>query len=238
MKIGAGSLSIFSSNTFTGPVSVNQGTLNIRTATSLGTAASGTTVAAGATLELDAFGTTFLMTEPLTVAGTLAVPNNPVTNNGPVTVSSTNATFNVTVSNSRLEISGDLLSGVTGAGLTKIGSGTLGLQGSSHERTTIVQGTVLINGAQPSNQVTLAGFSSTAVLGGTGTLGTVTATSIAQITPGNNGPGILTCSNVAMTNMHFVAELNGTTPGAGHDQLNVRGTVALAGSNNLKTRQT
>jgi hypothetical protein len=44
--------------------------------------------------------------------------------------------------------------------------------------------------------------------------------------------GILTCGNVTFSSAStFAVELNGTTPGSGlhgHDQLNVRGTVALS----------
>jgi hypothetical protein len=69
-------------------------------------------------------------------------------------------------------------------------------------------------------------------LGGSGTVGNVVMnSSSAMVSPGES-PGILTCSNFNPRGSGsgiFRAELNGTTPGAGYDQLNARGTVALNG---------
>ena len=228
VKTGAGALSLFSSNSFDGTVQVDQGQLIAYQAGTLGSGLAGTSVATNATLELNFAGPIFTMNEPLTIAGTLSVTGGRVFNNAPVTLSSTNAVIDIASLPSGLDFNANILSGVAGAGFTKSGFGQLVLQGSStQERTTIQTGTVLINGAQPSNQVLLASGGSLAALGGTGTVGSVLAVNLARIAPGNS-PGILTCSNVAMTNTHFVAELNGTTPGSGHDQLNVRGTVAIS----------
>jgi hypothetical protein len=52
------------------------------------------------------------------------------------------------------------------------------------------------------------------------------------VAPGDAGLGILTCSNLnagISASGILRMELNGTTPGSGYDQLNVRGTVNLAG---------
>ncbi len=230
VKTGAGNLSLFGSNSFTGPVSINQGRISARSAFALGSPAGGTTVGTGTTLELNAIGTTFNMTEPLTVLGTVQLPNLSVTNQGPLTVSSTNAVFEIQVLTSRLEFTGDVLSGAPGAGLVKTSPGTLALQGAGTlERTLIQAGTVLVNGAQPSNHVSLQSSGTLAVLGGSGTVGNISSINLARLAPGPS-PGLLTCSNVAMTNTHFVVELNGTTAGTGYDQLNVRGTVRIGSS--------
>ena len=117
------------------------------------------------------------------------------------------------------------------AGITKNGDGQMRLSanntyaGSSF----INDGTLSVDGTQPQSQVVV----NSGTLGGSGTVGDIYMTgSSAAVAPGDGGPGILTCSNV---NAGFSAsgvlrmELNDTTPGSGYDQLNVRGTVNLAG---------
>jgi autotransporter-associated beta strand protein len=109
----------------------------------------------------------------------------------------------------------------------KNGSGTFTIGGNSTYTagiTHVFGGKVVINGSQPQIPVTVdAG----ATLGGSGTVGTLTANGI--ISPGNS-PGILTSSNVTFTATgNFTVELTGPNPGVGgYDQLNVRGTVSLA----------
>jgi autotransporter-associated beta strand protein len=92
--------------------------------------------------------------------------------------------------------------------------------------TFINAGTVKINGNQSQSPVTVANG---ATLGGSGTVGTITANGNGIISPGNS-PGILTSSNVTFTATgNFTVELTGPNPGVGgYDQLNVRGTVSLA----------
>ena len=82
---------------------------------------------------------------------------------------------------------------------------------------------VKINDSQPQSPVYVGNL---ATLGGSGTVGTITANGI--ISPGNS-PGILTSSNVTFSASGiFSVELTGPTPGSGYDQLNVRGTNNLA----------
>jgi hypothetical protein len=119
----------------------------------------------------------------------------------------------------------------SGAGnLTKDGPTTLTLLGSSTAlvgSTTVNSGTLLVNGSQPGSATTVKNG---ATLGGTGAVGAVVTTS-GTVSPGD-GPGVLTVrGNVTLDqNSTFIAELNGPTPGVGYDQLNVAGTVNLAGS--------
>jgi hypothetical protein len=58
---------------------------------------------------------------------------------------------------------------------------------------------------------------------------TFSSPSAYSIAPGNSGPGILTCSNLSLFPFTiFLAELSGTTPGSGYDQLKVNGSVTLS----------
>ena len=95
--------------------------------------------------------------------------------------------------------------------------------------TTINAGTLFVDGSQPQSTVSV----NSGTLSGTGTIGPIFMNgSSAIVAPGENGPGILNCSNVnsgisASGIMSFA--LNGTTAGSGYSQLNVAGTVNLAG---------
>ena len=121
--------------------------------------------------------------------------------------------------------------GFAPAGITKNGVGQMRLGGNNTYAgsTFINDGTLSVDGTQPQSQVVV----NSGTLGGSGTVGHIYMTgSAAVVAPGDAGPGILTCSNL---NAGITAsgvlrmELNGTTPGSGYDQLNVRGTVNLAG---------
>ena len=116
--------------------------------------------------------------------------------------------------------------------LSKSGSATLTLSGTSTftGTTTINGGTLLINGSTVSATTVASG----ATLGGSGTINAaVTINSGGSIAPGNS-TGILNTGNVAFTAgpppAIFAVEVNGVTPGSGHDQLNVTGTVNLGGA--------
>lgn len=74
-------------------------------------------------------------------------------------------------------------------------------------------------------------------LAGTFTIGGMFTTSSAGvvISPGFS-PGIINSGNLSLgTGTTLNVELNGTTPGSGHDQLNVTGTVSIAPGVNLNT---
>jgi len=119
----------------------------------------------------------------------------------------------------------------SGAGnLTKDGPTTLTLPGTSASLTgptTVNSGTLLVNGSQPGSAVSV---DSGSTLGGNGTVGAV-ATTGGTVSPGD-GPGILNVhGNVTLDpSSTFAVALDGPTPGTGYDQLNVTGTVNLAGS--------
>ena len=83
--------------------------------------------------------------------------------------------------------------------------------------------TVKINGSQPQSPVYVGNL---ATLGGSGTVGTITANG--TISPGNS-PGILNSSNVTFSGTgKYIVELTGPTAGTNYDQLNVTGTNILA----------
>jgi len=110
--------------------------------------------------------------------------------------------------------------GYPGYTVGKGGNGTFTIGGNSSYTTGVTHvfnGKVVINGSQPQITVTVdAG----ATLGGSGTVGIITANGI--ISPGNS-PGILNSSNVTFSSTgNFTVELTGPNPGVGgYDQLNV-----------------
>ncbi len=228
IKTGSGNLYLGSqtSNSYTGTTEVRQGTLVVQSGGALGTTNGNTMVFAGATLAPNG---TFTSQEPLVLQGTFSIGTFSFGTNiwtGPVTLMATNVTV-MTQGGGRADFYG-VVSG--NGGLNKTGLGTLVLNAANTYtgETANSAGLLLINGHQPHSPITFTG----GTLGGTGTVGTVTATGVSSKTfaPGAS-VGILTCSNVTLNaNTTFAVELNGTTPGSGHDQLNVTGTVNLGGS--------
>ena len=117
------------------------------------------------------------------------------------------------------------------AGLQKYGAGMLRLTGNNtySGTTTLAAGALWVDGSQPQSSVQIH---SARLLGG-GTVGHVSfaGSPAAMITPGAS-PGILTCGNFnanAVGGGTLAVDLNGISPGSGHDQVNVRGTVNLTG---------
>jgi autotransporter-associated beta strand protein len=117
-----------------------------------------------------------------------------------------------------------------GGDLVKNGTGIFTLTGVNTYSglTTVNNGTLIVNGSQAGSPVQVTGLGT---LGGSGTVGNITNTLGGVVAPGNS-PGILTSSNVLFSGSgsDFVVELNGTMPGSGYDQLNVRGSVGLGGA--------
>jgi len=117
-----------------------------------------------------------------------------------------------------------------GGDVTKNGTGTFTLTGANSYSglTRVNTGKVIVNGSQPLSSIVI-GASGT--LGGDGTVGNITNIVGGVIAPGSS-TAILTSSNVVCSGVSsdFTVELNGTVPGSGYDQLNVRGIVSLGGS--------
>ena len=118
-----------------------------------------------------------------------------------------------------------VISGTGGVG--KSGTGTMTFEGNNTYAgtTTVANGKLVVNGSQPQSPVTVGAVG---ILGGAGTVGIIVNTAGGVVAPGTS-PGTLTCSNLNFSGVSsdFTVELNGTTPGSGHDQLNVRGTNSL-----------
>jgi autotransporter-associated beta strand protein len=140
-------------------------------------------------------------------------------------------------------MSGNITGGAPSSSLAKSGTGTLTLTGkNTYQGTTqVLEGTLLLNGDQSTangpTTVTVSGGGTT--LGGTGTIGgTVTVGSGANIAPGNGGntTAILTTGALTLApTSNFLVDINGTTAGTQYDQLNVKGTVTISGSNLVVT---
>jgi fibronectin-binding autotransporter adhesin len=120
--------------------------------------------------------------------------------------------------------------GLGGYTVAKRGSGTFTLMGNNTFTAgathVFAPGKLIINGSQA--QVP-AIVDAGATLGGTGTVGAITANGV--IAPGTNGPGMLNSGPVTYSGTGGLAvALNGTTAGTGYSELNVAGTVNLAGA--------
>ncbi len=210
-------------NTYGGTTEVQSGALSIGFSTSLGSGAAGTTVRTGATLIVSANVT---VAEPLVLEGNLEIADDANVWSGPITLNGTNAT--ITLYAGTLNVSGT----ISGTGSVTIQNldapGALQFSGNNDYSgdTRIAIGTLIANGQQPSSRIVLAG----GTLGGSGRVGTIISQGGGTVSPGASA-GTLTAGNVALTNgVTFIAELNGTTPGIGYDQLFANGTVTLGGS--------
>lgn len=190
-----------------GTGSLTQAGAGTTTLTSSNTYTGGTTVSAG-TLQIGNGGTT----------GSIA---GDVTNNSTLAF---NRSDDITVAN--------VISG-TGS-LTQAGEGKTTLTGTNtySGATNINAGTLLVNGDHTGTGAVTVNDGAT--LGGSGSLaGAVTVNDGGTLAPGTS-PGILTVGSLNLeagsaTNL----EVNGTTPGTEHDQLQVTGNATLGGDLNL-----
>jgi fibronectin-binding autotransporter adhesin len=118
-----------------------------------------------------------------------------------------------------------------GSSLTKTGTGTLTLGGTSMfaGNTTVEAGVLLVNGNLGNSAVTVQ---NNAMLGGSGTLGgNVTVLNGGILSPGNS-TGIITIGGNLSLNTGAITrmEINGAVPGTGHDRIVVGGISSLAGT--------
>ncbi|HEY7061382.1 MAG TPA: autotransporter-associated beta strand repeat-containing protein [Chloroflexota bacterium] len=224
------------SNTYTGTTTVNVGTLELGKTSGINAivgplvAGPATSPSSGGTVRLLA-SNQIADTVPVTInsagvldMGSLVDAIGSLSGSGQVILGA--GLLELGHDNSSTVYSG-LISGAGGR-LDKRGTGTLTLTGNNTYtgQTFLAAGTLLVNGAQPSSPITLAG----GTLSGTGTVGPITAQTGGTVSPGAS-PGILNTGSLAFNAATiFVAELNGTTPGTGYDQLNVTGTVTLGGT--------
>lgn len=250
-KIGSGTLILGGFNSFNGPVTVTAGVLNIQNAGGLGTSASGTTVQAGAALELQ--GGIFIGAEALTLFGT-GVANGGALRNvsgsntfgGAITLGSPSRinsdagqlTFGAVNNGGNLLTvggSGNLLTGadISGSGgLTKDGSGSLSLTGTTTYTglTTVSAGILrLVSG-------TAIVDSGAVIINSPGTLQLLASESIGSL----GGDGRVTFENAASTltvggtnaSTTFSGAIeNGGGGGVGSFEKIGSGTLTLSGAN-------
>jgi autotransporter-associated beta strand protein len=226
-KVGAGTVTLSGTNTYTGATQIDAGTVIATNSAALGTTAGSTTITSGAALDVRRqhwhgshhrqWHRNFFRWALITGSGTGTV-------GGAVTLAA----------DSSFGGAGDLtISGAVGGsfGVAKVGTGTLTFSGSNNYTgsTTISGGTLLVNGSTTINSdVTVASGST---LGGNLTVsGEVAVSSGGRVAPGTS-PGILNTGSITFTSgSSFDVEVGGTTVGTEYDQLNVTGTVDLGGA--------
>ncbi len=200
-KDGTGTLTLSNANTYTGATNINAGVVEIQNATALGTAATGTTVANGATLQLA--GGSYTTAEGLTVGGqgvglTGAIRNTSADHTLTGNIALTAETLIGVASGTTLTASG-AISG-TGFGLSKIDNGTLVLSGAnSYSGTTAINaGTLQITGA---GTLGTTATPTTISIGATLALNNLSGTTAENITATGLGVGgVGAIQNVAGTN--------------------------------------
>jgi autotransporter-associated beta strand protein len=234
-KNGTGTLRLTGPNsTYNGRTNINAGTVEINNANALGATVGSlddTIVNPGATLAL------LLNIFNPDLAERIGLSGTGVGGAGALTESGCNigcnlsggvflsgsSTINVPTIGHKITISG--VFGGGGFGLTKIGAGTLifSANNSAYTGTTTVNaGTLLVNGNNSNSPVTLAG----GTLGGTGTVGAITATG-GTVAPGASAGTLNVNGNSTFNNGTTLAiEIGGTSAGT-FDQLNVTGTLNI-----------
>ncbi len=146
-KTGTGTMILGGANTFSGATNVNAGTLQVNVNNALGSAASGTVVAAGAVLTLN--GVNYATAEPLTLNGSGISNGGALRNSGTSTFAgSINAATNATINagGGTLNLTGGISK--NGTTLTIAGGGTVnittnGITGSASNSDLVVDGTTV-----------------------------------------------------------------------------------------------
>ena len=182
-KNTAGTVILSGSNTFTGSTTISAGILQVNTNNALGTAASGTTVANGAALKLNAVN--YSTAEPLTLNGTGITNGGALTNSGvstfagPINVA-TSAT--ISAGGGTLNLTGGISN--SGTTMTIAGGGTVnittsGITGGSANSNVVFDGTtVVLSAASSYNGSTTIQNSGTLKLGGNNLLPTTPQTGL------------------------------------------------------------
>ena len=127
-KDGSGTLTLTNANTYTGATTINAGIVNIQNNTALGTS-SLVTVANNASLQLQ---NNITAAQPLNLSGSNALKNISGNNtwNGNIALVAADPVY-ITTTTGTLTINGIIANATTAASLTKIGDGTLLLNGAN-----------------------------------------------------------------------------------------------------------
>lgn len=232
-KNGVGQLVLAGANTYGGTTTVNAGSINIQNNTALGSSSSGTTVASGATVNLDG-GVLLTVAEPFTISGVGDVGGGALRNFLASTNSeiSGNITFaaNATI---RSDVGLTLkLSGVLSGSFNPTFDGNIILTNNNTITGTALLGSapdsfVTFNGTNVNLNVSTGGSGST--IGGSGSIKSLLATSGTAIVAPGNSPGILTIINDMTLNSSDTAsfEINGANVGTEYDQIQVGGNATI-----------
>jgi fibronectin-binding autotransporter adhesin len=216
-KLGNGTLTLLTANSYSGNTTISRGTLTLANANAL----------QGTTLDYDGYGGTlsFGSLTAATLGGLKGNQNLAIRN-----ASSAAVALSVGGNGESTTYSGQLSGG---GSLKKLGAGTLTLAGNNSYlgSTTVSAGTLKVNNtigsATGSGTVTV---DSGATLAGSGVInGSVTIAG--TLAPGNS-TGILTVNNQVtfQSGSTFSAEVFGLAAGSGYDQLTTTGPVSLSGS--------
>jgi outer membrane autotransporter protein len=216
-KTGTGTLTLTGTNTHSGGTTISGGTLQVGDG--------GTTGSLSGDITNNAV-LAFNRSDAVNFAGDIS-GNGSLTKSGAGTLALTGSltyTGGTTINGSTFEVggSGSLAGNISGTGsLSKTGSGTLTLSGTNtfSGGTTVFAGSLVVNGS--TGAITLNG----GTLGGSGTVGTVTANSGASIAPGNS-IGTLTVSGNASFASGSTYEVEVDSSGNA-DKLAATGTVTI-----------
>lgn len=231
VKLGTNELSLYGSNSFTGPVLIHEGVVSIFNARSLGGSEGPTHVGSNATLQIVGG---INSPENVFLGGTLACSAGSGRISGMLTMSN-GARFNITGT-------AQVTIGPTAgnANAEKLGSGTLILTGNTHSHTGAVRvaaGRLQADGTCRGTSFCTTANPSNAVLSGVGTLGDVTLTNTSgpvTLAPGpiTGGPARLIIGKLlnSFPSNVLALEFSGTNAATpDFDILEVRGTVTLGG---------
>ncbi len=209
-KTGAGILSLFSTNNYSGTTTVALGTLRINAVASYPT---------GGNLNITGSGATFDISPS---AGGITIGDLNGVSGSIVTLGSNTLTFGTSTASTTFA------GGISGlGGVTKQGSGTAIFSGTNTYSgpTTVSAGTLIVNGTIPNSTITV---SSGATLGGTGTVQNVILNG--TIAPGNSSIGTINAINITFNSgSDYALELNNTSS----DLIAATGTVTINSGSSL-----